>query len=59
VILLLRDEEPWYTSYKKMVERGEKDYGKLGYIRYFVPSLHRMLRFFENMLSGCVVSWIF
>ena len=56
VVLLLRDEEHWYASFKKMVDRGARDYGNLVYIRFLFPSLNRMLAFFENLLTGCVVS---
>ena len=56
VILMVRDIEEWYESYKTMVEKAMNKYFFLHVIYYLSPSTRRLLDWCWGMSKSTIVS---
>uniref|UniRef100_H2ZK49 Sulfotransferase n=1 Tax=Ciona savignyi TaxID=51511 RepID=H2ZK49_CIOSA len=49
VILMVRDKDSWFTSYKNMVERAQKNYCILLIFYHLSPSIKRMANWYMKL----------
>ncbi|XP_002124445.2 uncharacterized protein LOC100186284 [Ciona intestinalis] len=49
VILMLREEDSWFASFKNMLEQAERDHKFYQFLQYICPTSKRLTRWHENM----------